>query len=99
MKDADGARQMQERIRNVLTTLNRYRAQHLENARIEWIMTQLEQVDDLLDAERSGDKGAWLTHQELRELDLHHIEGTPLEGNEPLGRELQSIRNFVENRF
>jgi hypothetical protein len=94
MKDvSEGVRQVQERIRNVLGTLNRYRAQHLENARIEWIMTQLEQISELLGTDR------WLTHQELRELDFHQVEGTPLEGNVPLERELQAIRNLVENKL
>lgn len=87
----DVIRQMQERIRNVLTTLNRYRAQNLEDRCIESIMTQLE------DIQRKMEEGESFTHQELRELDFSLIEGTPLEGSESLARELFSIRNFVEH--
>jgi hypothetical protein len=95
----DSDRQIQERIRNALTTLNSYRAKDIGNARIEWVMTQLERIDELLDSDSSSDKNVWLTHQDLRELDFQHVEGTPYENNTQLERELQSIRNFVENRF
>jgi hypothetical protein len=83
--------QMDERIRNVLTTLNRYRAADLENARIESIMTQLEQVADTLDARES------FTHAQLRDFDFSLIEGLPFENDENLVRELYSIRNFIEH--
>ena len=83
--------QMDERIRNVLTTLNRYRAADLENARIESIMTQLEDVADALEARES------FTHAQLRDFDFSLIEGTPFENDENLVRELYSIRNFIEH--
>ncbi len=83
--------QMDERIRNVLTALNRYRADDLENARIESIMTQLELVADTLDARES------FTHAQLRDFDFSLIEGTPFEEDENLSRELYSIRNFIEH--
>lgn len=83
--------QMDERIRNALTTLNRYRAQDLENKRIESIMTQLENVADALGAREQ------FTHAQLRDFDFSLIEGTPFEDDENLSRELYSIRNFIEH--
>lgn len=83
--------QMDERIRNVLTTLNRYRAADLENRRIESIMTQLERVADILDAREN------FTHAELRDFDFSMVEGLPFEDDENLTRELYSIRNFIEH--
>jgi hypothetical protein len=83
--------QMDERIRNVLTTLNSYRAKNLEDRRIESIMTQLESVADTL-AERET-----FTHAQLRDFDFSLIEGAPFENNENLVRELYSIRNFIEH--
>lgn len=83
--------QMDERIRNVLTTVNRYRAQDLENRRLESIMTQLEEVVEVLEERRS------FSHAELRGFDFSLIENTPLEGDEHLERELYSIRNFIEH--
>ena len=83
--------QMDERIRNVLTTLNRYRAADLENVRIESIMTQLEQVADALQERES------FTHAQLRDFDFSLIEGLPFEDDENLARELYSIRNFIEH--
>lgn len=83
--------QMNERIKNVLTTLNRYRAADLDNRRIESIMTQLERVTDVLD-EREN-----FTHAELRNFDFSLIEDLPFENDENLTRELYSIRNFIEH--
>jgi hypothetical protein len=83
--------QMDERIRNVLTTLNRYRAQHLEDRRIDSIMTQLENVAEALDERVS------FTHAQLRDFDFSLIEGTPFEEDANLSRELYSIRNFIEH--
>ena len=83
--------QMDERIKNVLTTLNRYRAQDLENRRIESIMTQLEKVVDTLDAREN------FGHSQLRDFDFNQIEGMPFEDDENLSRELYSIRNFIEH--
>lgn len=83
--------QMDERIRNVLTTLNSYRARDIENRRIESIMTQLEAVVDRLN-EREN-----FSHAELRDFDFSQIEGMPFEDDENLARELYSIRNFIEH--
>lgn len=83
--------QMDERIRNVLTALNRYRAADLENRRIESIMTQLERVADVLETRDN------FTHAELRGMDFSQIEGLPFEDDENLVRELYSIRNFIEH--
>ncbi len=83
--------QMDERIKNILTTLNRYRSENLENVRIESIMTQLELVADALDERES------FTHAQLRDFDFSLIEGTPFEDDENLSRELYSIRNFIEH--
>ncbi|MDB4991783.1 MAG: hypothetical protein JWL75_28 [Parcubacteria group bacterium] len=83
--------QMDERIKNVLTTLNRYRAKDLENKRIDSIMTQLEDVAHALE-ERAG-----FNHAQLRDFDFSMIEGMPFEEDENLVRELYSIRNFIEH--
>lgn len=87
----DAYRQMDERIRNVLTTLNRYRAQNLEDRRIESIMTQLEDVAHALTERES------FTHTQLRDFDFSLIEGLPFEDDANLARELYSIRNFIEH--
>lgn len=86
--------QMLERIRNVLTQLNNYRAKDIENRRIEGIMTELERIEALL----QEDDG-WLSASEMRALDFHLIEGTPMERNEGLQRELYAIRNYIEHRL
>lgn len=83
--------QMDERIKNVLTTLNRYRAQDLENRRIEAIMSQLERVAEALENREH------FTHAELRDFDFNLIEGLPFEHDQNLSRELYSIRNFIEH--
>ncbi len=83
--------QMDERIRNVLTTLNRYRAQNLEDRRIDSIMTQLEDVATALTERES------FTHAQLRDFDFSLIEGMPFEDDANLSRELYSIRNFIEH--
>lgn len=83
--------QMDERIQNVLTTLNRYRSQDLENRRIESIMTQLENIVDTLNAREN------FGHAQLRDFDFNQIEGMPFEDDENLSRELYSIRNFIEH--
>ena len=83
--------QMEERIRNVLTAVNRYRTQDLENRRIESIMSQLERVAETLEERES------FTAAELREFDFSLIEGLPFEHDQHLTRELYSIRNFIEH--
>lgn len=85
------AEQMIERIENVLNTLQMYRVQHLDDARLEDILTQLERVHAVIEEKE---------HFEYREkiaFDFNMIEDSVLDGNEHLGRELYSIRNFVEN--
>lgn len=83
--------QMNERITNVLTTLNKYRAVDLDNRRIESIMGQLERVAEALEQREN------FTHKELRDFDFNLIEGLPFEHDQNLARELYSIRNFIEH--
>ena len=83
--------QMQERVRNALVAINSYRATRLEDARLESMLTQLEHVETALE------ENSHFSFSEIRGFDFHITEGTPLEGNEPLTRELYSIRNYVEN--
>lgn len=83
--------QMNERITNVLTALNRYRAQDLGNRRIESIMSQLEQIEEALEKREN------FTHVQLRDFDFSIIEGLPFEHDQNLSRELYSIRNFIEH--
>jgi hypothetical protein len=85
------AEQMLERISNVLTQLQSFRAKHLGDPRLEDILTQLEQVEEVI-----REKGHFEYRNKLA-LDFNLIEDSVLEGNEHLGRELYSIRNFVEN--
>ena len=92
LKD-DVVRHMQERIKNVLTTLNTYRMQHPTEMRIEHIMGQIERIDDALE------RNERLTFRELQDLDFSLTEGTSLEQDEHLGRELYSIKNFADNNF
>ncbi|CAN5680643.1 hypothetical protein BH11PAT2_BH11PAT2_07780 [soil metagenome] len=87
----DAIEQMQERITNVLTMLNTYRSQNLEDMRIESIMTQLERVQEKIEDNEH------FTHREIQDLDFSLTEGSPIESNESLGRELYSIRNFIDN--
>lgn len=89
----EAVEQMRERISNVLTQLQAYRAQHLNDPRLEDILTQLEQIDAVI-----GEKGR-LEYREKLALDFHLTEDSVVEGNEHLGRELYSIRNFVENNL
>lgn len=85
------AEQMLERIENVLNTLQMYRVQHLDDVRLEDILTQLERVHEVI-----GEKGRF-EYREKIAFDFNMIEDSVLDGNEHLGRELYSIRNFVEN--
>ena len=85
------AEQMLERVGNVLGQLQKYRAEHLEDRRLEDILTQLERIEMLI-----TEKGR-LEYREKLALDFHLTEDTVLEGNEHLSRELYSIKNFVEN--
>ena len=85
------AEQMLERIANVLAQLQTYRAQHLDDVRLEDILTQLEQVEEVI-----KEKGRFEYREKLA-LDFQLLEDSVLEGNEHLGRELYSIKNFVEN--
>ncbi len=83
--------QVIERIQNVLSSINTYRAQHLEDVRIDSIMTQLEKVVEILE-----ERGSF-SYADMKEFDFNLIEGTPFEDNENLARELYSIRNFIEH--
>lgn len=88
--DPEKKEQMQERIRNALTVINTYRAQHLEDIRLEHIQTQLEEVEAHLE------ENAPFTYQEKQQFNFNLTEDTPLERNGPLNRELYSIRNFID---
>ena len=83
--------QMKERVRDVLTSLTRYRSKHLEDKRIEEIVTQLELIQSAIES------GRMLAHAEKEALDFNLIEGTPLEHDEHLVTELYSIKNFAMN--
>ncbi|MDB5265329.1 MAG: hypothetical protein JWM39_42 [Parcubacteria group bacterium] len=85
------AEQMLERIANVLVHLQAYRAQHLDDPRLEDILTQLEYVEEKIE-----EKGRF-EYKEKLALDFHLTEDSVIEGNEHLSRELYSIKNFVEN--
>lgn len=85
------AEQMLERVGNVLAQLQAYRAQHLDDARLEDILTQLEFVEQAIEEKQRFE------YKEKLALDFHLTEDSVLEGNEHLARELYSIKNFVEN--
>ena len=83
--------EMVERITNVLTTLNTYRMRDPMNAQIESVMTQLEMIRDYIQ------NGRHLTLAQQHELDFNIVANTPLEDDEVLSTELQSIRSFAFN--
>jgi hypothetical protein len=83
--------QMQERIKNALISINHYRATRLEDVRLESMLTQIELVESAIENDTYFSAG------DIRSFDFHIVEGTPIEGNEALTRELYSIRNYVEN--
>jgi len=85
------AEQMLERIANVLGQIQKYRAEHLDDRRLEDMLTQLERVEHVI-----KEKGR-LEYREKIALDFHLTEESVLEDNEHLTRELYSIKNFVEN--
>jgi hypothetical protein len=80
---------MKGRVTDVLAALARYRSRYPENAGIESIMTQVERVQDFFD------RGRQLSSREQQDLDFSLVEGTPLEHDEHLVRELYSIRNYA----
>ncbi len=83
--------EMIERITNVLTTLNTYRMSDPMNAQIESVMNQLEMIRDYIQ------QGKHLTVSQQHELDFNIVANTPLENDEALSTELQSIRSFAAN--
>ncbi len=82
---------MKERVRDALIALAQYRTDHPEDPKMESIMTQLEFVQEAIESEKS------LTHAQKNALDFNLVEGTPLEHDEDLTRELYSIRNYAMN--
>ncbi len=82
---------MRDRITNVLTDLNTYRMRYPMNAQIESVMTQLDMIREYIDT------GKHLTLQQQHDLDFNIVANTPLENDERLSTELQSIRNFAAN--
>lgn len=87
----DIERDMIERITNVLTDLNTYRMRDPMNAQIESVMTQLEMIRDYIK------EGRHLTVAQQHDLDFNIVANTPLEEDERLSTELQSIRSFAYN--
>lgn len=90
--DAALAAQLIERFQNVITTVNRVRAKHLNDARIESVLTQLE------DAITRIEDGQGYTFAERDALDFHLLENTPLENDTSLVQEMYSLRNILEKR-
>jgi hypothetical protein len=88
-KDEALVLQMQERVKNVLVTLNKYRMRFPDNVQIESTMTQLELVLDHLESNE------WLTFEQKEAFNFNIVSGTPLEMDESLMNELYSIRNYA----
>ncbi len=82
---------MKARVTDVLAVLAQYRSRYPDNAVIESVLTQVERVQDCLEL------GRRLSYSEKSQLDFSLVEGTPLERDEHLVRELYSIRNFAQN--
>lgn len=90
--DASLVAQLTERFRNAIGAVNRARANHLDNARLESMLTQLEDALDRIEADRG------YTYAERDALDFHQTEGTPLEGDLTLEQELYSLKNILDKR-
>jgi hypothetical protein len=72
--------------------VNRVRAKHLDNQRLERILTQLEDAVDRIENDRD------YTYAERDALDFHLLEGSPLEGDISLSQELYSLKNILDRR-
>lgn len=83
--------EMIERITNVLATLNTYRVQDPMNVQIESVMNQLEMIRSYIE------NGQHLSVSQQHDLDFNIVANTPLENDERLITELQSIRSFAAN--
>lgn len=88
--DESLAAQLTERIRNAITAVNRVRAKHLDNVRLESMLTQLEDAIDRIE------QGRDYTYAERDALDFHLTEGSPLEGDLSLEQELYSLKNILD---
>lgn len=87
------AEQMLERIANALGQIQKYRAEHLDDRRLEDILTQLERIEHVIKEKER------LDYKEKLNLDFHLTEDSVLEDNSHLSRELYSIKNFVEHNL
>ena len=88
-RDENLVQQMQERVKNVLVAINKYRMRFPENKQIESIMDQLELVQTHLESNE------WLTFAQKEAFNFNIVSGTPLENDESLSNELYSIRNYA----
>lgn len=85
-------RQLLERLTNAMTAVNRVRAHHLEDVRLENILSQLETAAECVAA------GEGYNFSERDALDFHLVEGTPLESDTSLVQELYSLKNILDHR-
>lgn len=92
MTDRSYRAQLIERFRNVVGSVNRVRAKHLDNARLESILTQLEDAIDRIETNKD------YSYAERDALDFHLLEGSPLEGDVSLSQELYSLKNIIDKR-
>jgi len=83
-------KQLLERLTNCMTAVNRARAKHLEDARLESILTQLETAAERVES------GEGYSFSERDALDFHLVEDTPLEGDASLVQELYSLKNILD---
>ncbi len=90
-RDEDLVQQMEERVKNVLIALNRYRTKYPSDPSIESVMTQIELVQTHLESNE------WLTFEQKEAFNFNIVSGTPLEGDESLTNELYSIRNYASH--
>jgi hypothetical protein len=78
-----------ERITNMLVTLTTYRMRHRDDRSVEVLMEQLELIRDHLIS------GVPLTLSEKESLHFNSVAGSPLEHDDAMATELQSIRSFA----
>jgi hypothetical protein len=78
-----------ERITNMLVTLTTYRMKHRDDKSVEVLMEQLELIRDHMIS------GIPLTMAERESLHFNSVAGSPLENDEAMATELQSIRSFA----
>jgi hypothetical protein len=89
--DDPAVRDMQERVQNVLTALNKYRTRFPDDSAVESVLTQVELIQYHLDS------GELLSYRQKDDFNFNSVANTKLEDDESLATELYSIRNYASH--